>query len=160
MTPRVKKVLIISISLLAIGGVVGYIFWKKAKDKKDAQIKADADAKAVADANASQGGGSTGSSTGGSTGGSTKPPTLSNFEALQKNLNTKAGKNGVVSVKFNGGKNVADFYNNNRVIIGTFGVSGYLKKGSYSNGGLAFNIDGGKTISSSSVWTNLVNALK
>jgi hypothetical protein len=58
MTPRGKKVLIISISLLAIGGVVGYIFWKKAKDKKDAQIKADADAKAVADANASQGGGS------------------------------------------------------------------------------------------------------
>jgi hypothetical protein len=43
MTPRGKKVLIISISLLAIGGVVGYIFWKKAKDKKDAQTKADAD---------------------------------------------------------------------------------------------------------------------
>jgi hypothetical protein len=34
MTPRGKKVLIISISLLAIGGVVGYIFWKKEKDKK------------------------------------------------------------------------------------------------------------------------------
>ena len=43
MTPRGKKVLIISISLLAIGGVVGYIFWKKAKDKKDAQTKVDAD---------------------------------------------------------------------------------------------------------------------
>ncbi len=162
MTPRGKKVLIISAGLLAIGGVLGYIFWNKAKKKKEEQEKADADAKAKALEIANQGGGTVGGTagvtTGGSTGGSATTPTLSNFDSLQKNLNLKA-KNGVVIVPFNGGKNVANFYNNNRVILFATGQSGVLKKGTYSNGGLTFVIDGGKTISSGSVWVNLINAL-
>ena len=155
MTPNGKKVLIISISLLAIGGVVGYIFWKKAKDKKDEQSKIDADA------NVNQGGGTTGgttgATTGGTTGGTTGAPKLSNFDVLQKNLNKK-GKNGAVSVMIDSSKYKATFYDNNRFAI--VGRGGYLKKGNYSNGGFTLSVDGGKTINGTSVYTNLINASK
>jgi hypothetical protein len=84
-----------------------------------------------------------------------------NFNDVKKNLGLNiSSKGNVVSVKFNGGKNQADFYNNDRVIISTVGKSGYLKKGSYSNGGKTIVIDGGKTITSGSVWGNLLNTLK
>ena len=162
MTPNGKKALIISISLLAIGGVVGYIFWKKAKDKKDAQAKADAEAKRIADEQAQGGGGNVGGGNvgggnvgGGNVGGGTI--TLSNFEALQKNLNIK-GKNGAVAFMFDSGKYKASFYDNNRFAI--TGQGGYLKKGNYSNGGLTLVVDGGKTIKGTSVYTNLLNASK
>ena len=163
---RTGLIVVIS-SLLVIGGVVGYIFWKKAKDKKDEQAKKDAEAKRIADEQAKGGGGSTGgggntsggsTGGGGNTGGSTT--TLSNFELLQKNLNAKADKNGLVFVKFNGNKNSATFFNNNRFSINVVGQGGYLKKGSYSNGGLTLTVDGATPISSSSVWGNLLTALK
>ena len=84
-----------------------------------------------------------------------------NFEDLKKNLgaNVRASGN-VVSVKFNGGKNQADFYNNDRVIISTVGKSGFLVKGKYSNGGRTIVLDNGKNITSGSVWGNLLNAIK
>jgi hypothetical protein len=90
---------------------------------------------------------------GGSGSGST------NFDTVQKNLGLKA--NGAsFTVNFNGGKNKATFFNNNRFSIGAVGQTGFLKKGSYSNGGLTFAIDGGSTFSSGSVWGNLLTALK
>ncbi|MEI7960715.1 MAG: hypothetical protein WCI04_00105 [archaeon] len=71
-TSKGKKALIVILSLLAVGGVVGYILWKRKKDK-------DAEANTGGDTGGSTGdtgtggsstGGSTGS-TGGGTGGST-----------------------------------------------------------------------------------------
>ncbi len=205
-----KKALIVIVSLLAIGGVVGYFLWKRNKDKKEQERldaeKKEADALALANQNQNQntGGGTSG---GGATGnlqvdlptlnfqkwhnskgytpklvedgfngaktksafaiygkeftnsnvGTTTPS--ANFQQVQTNLSTKANANGVVSVRFNGNKNQADFYNNNRVIIGTVGQSGYLKKGTYSNGGKTIVLDGGKTITSGSVWQNLNSTL-
>ncbi len=157
-----KKALIVIVSLLAIGGVVGYFLWKRNKDKKEQERldaeKKEADALALANQNQNQntGGGTSG---GGATGNlQVDLPTL-NFQQVQTNLSTKANANGVVSVRFNGNKNQADFYNNNRVIIGTVGQSGYLKKGTYSNGGKTIVLDGGKTITSGSVWQNLNSTL-
>lgn len=58
MTPKGKKVLIVSVALLVIGGVAAYLLIKKKKGKKEeldakaeaeAKAKADADAKALAD---------------------------------------------------------------------------------------------------------------
>jgi hypothetical protein len=71
-----KKALIVILSLLAVGGVVGYILWKRKKDKDAEALKKEEEAKKLAEANANTGGstgntgGSTGS-TGGGTGGNT-----------------------------------------------------------------------------------------
>lgn len=82
MTPKSKKALIVIVSLLAIGGGVGYFLWKRKKDKakaeEEAKAKSEADAKAKAEAdanaNANQGGSGSGSgSGGGSTTGFTFP---------------------------------------------------------------------------------------
>jgi hypothetical protein len=78
MTPKSKKALIVIVSLLAIGGGVGYFLWKRKKDKNaeaeakakaEAEAKAEADAKAKADAeaNTNQGGGGSGSGSGSTT---------------------------------------------------------------------------------------------
>lgn len=82
-----------------------------------------------------------------------------NFESLQDNLGIKS-KSDVLSVKFNEGKNTADFYNNNRVVIGKIGTQGYLVKGSYSDGGKSMRLDNGKEINSNSVWNNLLQTIK
>lgn len=206
-----KKALIVIVSLLAIGGVVGYFLWKRSKDKKEQERldaekqKTEADALVLANQNQNTGGGTSG---GGVTGnlqvdlptlnfqkwhnskgytpklvedgfngaktksafakygkeftdsnvGTTTPS--ANFQQVQTNLSTKANANGVVSVRFNGNKNQADFYNNNRVVINIVGKSGFLKKGTYSNGGKTIILDGGKTITSGSVWQNLNSTLK
>jgi hypothetical protein len=202
------KALIVIVSLLAIGGVVGYFLWKRNKDKKEQERldaeKKKAEADALALANQNTGGNTSG---GGVTGNlQVDLPTLNfqkwynskgytpklvedgfngaktqsafakygkeftdssvgtvtpsdNFNQVQSNLSVNANANGIVSVKFNGNKNVANFYNNNRVIIGTVGKSGYLKKGTYSNGGKTIVLDGGKTITSGSVWQNLNSTL-
>lgn len=85
------------------------------------------------------------------------------FSDLKKNLGANISSAGNrVSLKFNAGKNTADFYNNGRVIFGTVGKTGYLMKGSYTNGGKNINIDeadGGYTASSGSVWGNLLTIL-
>jgi len=78
---RTGTIVVIS-SLLVIGVVVGYIFWKKAKDKKDAQTKADADAKPTADTNTNQGGG-TGNSGGGVGGGTVSSNMPTDVKAFQ-----------------------------------------------------------------------------
>lgn len=83
----------------------------------------------------------------------------SNFKAIQDNLGVKSSS-GIVSVKFNEGKNTADFYKNNRVVIGKIGTSGYLVKGSYSDGGKGIKLDNGKEIFSGSVFGNLLQTLK
>jgi len=84
-----------------------------------------------------------------------------NFEDLKKNLGANIRATGnVVSVKFNSGKNQADFYNNDRVVISTVGKTGFLVKGKYSNGGRTIFLDNGKNITSGSVWGNLLNAIK
>jgi hypothetical protein len=79
MTPKGKKVLIVSVALLVIGGVVAYLLINKNKEKK-AKAKADADAKALADA--SQQGGGAGTSGGGASGGgaSDKPSDVKAFQ--------------------------------------------------------------------------------
>jgi hypothetical protein len=92
MTPRGKKILIISVSLLAIGGVVGYILWKRKKDK-DAETKTDGDTKASTDT-ANQSKGDTGESTssvkvGGSSGGGRTADMPSDVMAFQKFANSK-----------------------------------------------------------------------
>lgn len=72
MTPKSKKALIVIVSLLAIGGGVGYFLWKRKKDKDaaaEAKVKADADAAAAAAAAANQSGGGGGSGSGGGSGG-------------------------------------------------------------------------------------------
>lgn len=84
----------------------------------------------------------------------------SNFKAIQDNLGVKSSSSGIVSVKFNEGKNTADFYKNNRVVIGKIGTSGYLVKGSYSDGGKGIKLDNGKEIFSGSVFGNLLQTLK
>jgi hypothetical protein len=167
MSPKGKKILMISVSLLTIGGVVAYVLLQRAKSKKAEKEKADAEIKGTTQPEANQGGGTiggtiggtTGGTTGGSSGGSTGggTTTLSNFDVLQKNLNKK-GKNGAVSVMIDSGKYKASFYDNNRFAI--TGRGGYLKKGNYSNGGFTLVVDGGKTINGTSVYTNLINASK
>ena len=71
-------------------------------------------------------------------------------------------------VDFNGGKNIAIFYSNNRFVISRKGGSGYLSKGNYLYGGRVLDItDGvnkGKKYYASnkadgSVLSNLVSAL-
>lgn len=72
MTPKSKKALIVIVSLLAIGGGVGYFLWKRKKDKDaeaEAKVKADADAAAAAAAAANQSGGGSGSGSGSGSGG-------------------------------------------------------------------------------------------
>jgi hypothetical protein len=84
-----------------------------------------------------------------------------NFNSLQDNLGFKTKtKFDSVTVKFNEGKNTADFYKNNRVVIGKIGTSGYLVKGSYSDGGKEIKLDNGKEIVSGSVFGNLLQTLK
>ena len=56
--------------------------------------------------------------------------------------------------------NQADFYNNGRVVVSKVGGNGYLVKGSYRDGGLTIVLDNGKTISSGSVWGNLLETVK
>lgn len=98
--------------------------------------------------------------------GSKSKVSNSNFDDLQKNLNRKAGSDGVVIVPVNTtsanniteSKNTAQFYNNNRVIFFDLDKR-QVAKGNYSNGGRTISIDGGKTVTNNSVYTNLESAL-
>ena len=64
---------------------------------------------------------------------------------------------GGINVVFNGGKNNAVFYTNSRVVI--FQGKNVLKKGSYLFGGKIITIDGGKTVNSESVFSNLTSLI-
>lgn len=83
----------------------------------------------------------------------------SELAGVKKRLGISTPGN-VASVKFNNGTNTADFYDNNRVIIGKVGGAGFLQKGSYANSGLTITLDNGKVITSGSVWENLLNTIK
>jgi hypothetical protein len=83
-----------------------------------------------------------------------------NFEMVKKNLGGSYPEGAVASAKFDANKYQADFYNNGRVIIAKVGANGYLVKGSYRDGGLTIVLDNGKTISSGSVWGNLLETVK
>ena len=83
-----------------------------------------------------------------------------NFDDVQDNLGKKALNDEVVIVNINDGKNQASFFNNNRFSITTKGISGYLKKGTYLDGGKKLIIDEGNTIEGGSVYGNLLTAIK
>jgi hypothetical protein len=85
--------------------------------------------------------------------------TLTNYEDVQKNVGL-SGDSEKLAVVFNGGKNQATFWNNDRVFFSPYGLPDIISKGTYSNGGKTIVLDSGKKIESSSVWANLLNAIK
>lgn len=85
-----------------------------------------------------------------------------NFDDVSDNLGGAKLINSAkdtVMVDFNNGKNQASFFNNNRFSITTKGITGYLKKGTYLDGGKKLIIDEGNTIEGDSVWENLNKAI-
>ena len=82
-----------------------------------------------------------------------------NFKKLIVNLgNVKVPENNIINVLLNEGKNSANFYTNNRVIL--FEGKKQIDAGTYTNGGLTIAMDGKPSIISGSVYSNLSNALK
>ena len=81
-----------------------------------------------------------------------------NFKQAQERLGLKP-TNDVIVVPFNEKNNTAQFYKNDRVIIFNKDLK-VIKRGTYQNGGLLITLDDGKEISGSSVYGNLLNALK
>lgn len=98
------------------------------------------------------------SSDGSGSGSETDGDKKQRFQDVQKNLGVSTDGN-VLTVNFMAGQNQADFYDNGRFFISKKGVPGYLKKGSYFNGGKRMVIDGGATIEGESVWNNLQKTL-
>jgi hypothetical protein len=86
-----------------------------------------------------------------------------NFALLQKQLGKVPNKEGVIVVTFNDGKNIAQYYNNNRVIIfdNTKKPAVRIKSGAYSMGGYNIKLDGGREITNtSSAFGALLEAIK
>ena len=81
----------------------------------------------------------------------------SNFDQLKTNLGIQTNTPVVVK-KFNGGKNFAQFYNNNRIVIVEDATKKRILAGSYSNGGKTILLDTGITLNNNSVLTNLETA--
>jgi hypothetical protein len=88
-----------------------------------------------------------------------KVETLNNFKEVQKNIGL-SGDDEKLVVVFNGGKNQATFWNNDRVFFSPYGLPEIISKGTYSDGGKKIVLDNGKVIDSPSVWGNLLNAIK
>ena len=86
------------------------------------------------------------------------------LDLLRQNLNTTASiKTDVEILKFNGGKNVIDFFKNGRFYLYSLdnkGTKKYINKGNWSNGGLNLKTDDGKEVSSTSVYKNLQDIIK
>lgn len=88
-------------------------------------------------------------------------PLLPNIDQVVANMGANAKKiNDVVTANFNGGKNFANFYTNNRVIFFDAKTNKRIDAGSYSDGGRTINMDNKKVITSNSAWANLPNAIK
>jgi len=84
----------------------------------------------------------------------------SNYELVKHNLGDNINdKDGIITVAFNDGKNQAQFYKNDRVIIFD-NAKNIVARGNYSDGGKTISIDGGKQVSGGSVWNNLLTVLK
>jgi hypothetical protein len=83
-----------------------------------------------------------------------------NTRAVKENLGAASAmyKDGTVQADF-GGKYTVQFFTNNRFTINEKGVSGFIKKGSFVDGGKKLILDDGKTVEGGSVWTNLQNTL-
>jgi hypothetical protein len=82
-------------------------------------------------------------------------------KAVRDNLGGgDVSKDGSVKVDFFNGKYLATFYTNNRFSINEKGVDGFVKKGTYLDGGKKLNVEDGKTIEGGSVWDNLQKAIK
>ncbi len=86
---------------------------------------------------------------------------VENFNNLLTNLGgeIKPDKNMIASVPFNDKKNIAQFYNNGRVII--FEGAKIVLRGNYIDGGKTITVDGApeKQVSSSSVYENINNLI-
>ncbi len=109
--------------------------------------------------NASSGGGT--SSGGGSNSTTTNVKTI--LDELLANMGASAKKSqdgSYVNAAFNSSHNSATFYGNGRFAIGFTGTSKTPIKGYWSNGGKTLLPDGGTSITSGSVWQNLLNAIK
>ena len=86
---------------------------------------------------------------------------LPNIDQVVANMGANARKvNDIVTVGFNGGKNFANFYTNDRVIFFDAKTNKRISAGSYSDGGRTINMDNKKVIISNSAWANLTNAIK
>lgn len=83
---------------------------------------------------------------------------LPNFDLLLKNANVSENKDGIASIKFNSGSNVANFYKNGRVAF--FKGDNLISKGTYTNGGLTITIDGKAPISTSSVYLTISKSIQ
>ncbi len=92
-----------------------------------------------------------------------------NFEKLLVNTGLKptgkdSGGKDVLTIKFNGDKNVADFYTNSRVwiyMLSPTGAKSTPRKATYSDGGKTFLMDkDGSQITKSSVFATLLEAIK
>jgi cytoskeletal protein RodZ len=150
-------------SIVAVLGVVGVILWQRRKDKKAKEEEE----KRLKEANANQ-------STTAEVNPKSSPvvtttpvatTTTSTSGNTPKDVANNLGggydaKNDRTNVTYDGKKYQATFYNNNRFFIFRTSDNAWIKKGSYSNGGKTLVVDGGKTFTSNSVWTNLQNAVK
>lgn len=86
-----------------------------------------------------------------------------NFAFLQEKLGVVANKDGIVIIQYNDGKNQAQYYSNNRVIIFDAKTKPVklLKKGTYSEGGISIKLDGGREVrNTSSAWQTISEATK
>ena len=142
-----KKVWIIAGLLIVIGGSAYLLFSKKGDSKTSDNTSGDD----------TSGGGTTGGGGGTTGGGGGGTTTKSNFDRLKQNIGSQFTnlKGGAIRVNFNGNKNFAQFYTNNRVAIYTTSNNNIIIKGSYANGGKKIVLDNGKTIESGSIWRNL-----
>ena len=82
-----------------------------------------------------------------------------NFNSILTNTGLKANKDNVLVVSFNSGKNFAQFYKNNRVIIFNQ-KSEIVVKGNYLDGGKIITLETGKEITGDSVFQNLLKTIK
>jgi hypothetical protein len=85
---------------------------------------------------------------------STKSKSSLDLNSLAKTLSSKVSNN-IVNVPFNSKKNTIQFYSNGRFSITDSTTKKLIKKGTWSDGGKKLTPDGGKIISSSSVWGNI-----
>jgi len=81
--------------------------------------------------------------------------TAKDIDILSKNLGLKASSNGSITTPFNNKKNTIQFYSNGRFSVNDSATKKLIKKGSWTDGGTKLTPDGGKLISSGSVWTNI-----
>ena len=82
----------------------------------------------------------------------------SNFDQLKANLNIQANTP-VIKYPYNGGKNFAQFYNNDRVVFFDNATKKRILAGKYTNGGKTFLLDNGISLANNDVLTNLNNTV-